>query len=165
MSTTDDFQDRGEAARRAAGIDGTAGDAQDIRHHYAEDPDGGCLLCGLTPGHRQHIDRPLSCGFCFEEDGQEIHPHPECAIGADGTFGVRMDLLTVLFEAEAARQGPVDVLAVAGREAAQEAAAVGILGVVVADVLGVACGAVDTCGAAGGFAPVLEVVSGGHGFS
>jgi len=83
VSTTDDFQDRGEAARRAAGIDGTAGDAQDIRHHYAEDPDGGCLLCGLTPGHRQHIDRPLSCGFCFEEDGQEIHPHPECAIGAD----------------------------------------------------------------------------------
>jgi hypothetical protein len=26
--------------------------------------------------------RPLGCGFCFEEDGEEIHPHPECPIGS-----------------------------------------------------------------------------------
>lgn len=22
--------------------------------------------------------RPLPCGFCFKEDGEEVHPHPEC---------------------------------------------------------------------------------------
>ena len=25
--------------------------------------------------------RLLSCGFCFEEQGEEVHPHPECPIG------------------------------------------------------------------------------------
>jgi hypothetical protein len=75
----DDFQDCGEAARQAAGIDGTAGDAQDVRHHFVTAPGHvGCLLCGLAPSYRNHIDRPLACGFCFEEDGEEIHPHPEC---------------------------------------------------------------------------------------
>jgi hypothetical protein len=79
--TDTDFQDRGDAARRAAGIDGTAGDAQDIRHRYVPDPQGGCLLCGLAETYKQHIDRPLSCGFCYEEQGEEVHPHPECPIG------------------------------------------------------------------------------------
>jgi hypothetical protein len=50
-----DFQDRGDAARRAAGIDGTAGDAQDISHAFVVDEQtGGCLLCGLAPGYRKH---------------------------------------------------------------------------------------------------------------
>lgn len=26
--------------------------------------------------------RPLACGLCFEEHGEEVHPHPECPIGA-----------------------------------------------------------------------------------
>lgn len=51
-----DFQDRGDAARRAAGIDGTAGDAQDIPHAFVLDkPTGSCLLCGLSPGYRKHV--------------------------------------------------------------------------------------------------------------
>jgi hypothetical protein len=50
-----DFQDRGEAARRAAGIDGTAGDAQDVPHRYQPDGDrASCLLCGLAAAHRKH---------------------------------------------------------------------------------------------------------------
>lgn len=50
-----DFQDRGDAARRAAGIDGTAGDAQDIPHAFVlNKPRGGCLLCGLTEAYRKH---------------------------------------------------------------------------------------------------------------
>lgn len=49
-----DFQDRGEAARQAAGIDGTAGDAQDIPHGFIADPDGSCLLCGLASRYRKH---------------------------------------------------------------------------------------------------------------
>ena len=50
-----DFQDRGDTARRDQGIDGTAGDAQDIPHQFVLDrPTGACLLCGLTPGYRKH---------------------------------------------------------------------------------------------------------------
>ncbi|MFI5814915.1 hypothetical protein ACIA7S_28650 [Streptomyces sp. NPDC051643] len=26
--------------------------------------------------------RRLDCGWCYEEDGEEVHPHPECPIGA-----------------------------------------------------------------------------------
>jgi hypothetical protein len=49
------FQDRGEAARQAAGIDGTAGDAQDVSHTFVlDEPTGGCLLCGLSPTYRKH---------------------------------------------------------------------------------------------------------------
>lgn len=49
------FQDRGDAARRAHGIDGTAGDAQDIPHRpELDDETGGCLLCGLALGYRKH---------------------------------------------------------------------------------------------------------------
>ncbi|MFM9616875.1 hypothetical protein ACKI14_02795 [Streptomyces turgidiscabies] len=28
--------------------------------------------------------RLLDCGFCYEEQGEEVHPHPECPIGAPG---------------------------------------------------------------------------------
>lgn len=79
--TTQDVQDRGDAARRAAGIDGTAGDAQDIRHHFVrDDQTGSCLLCELAWTYRKHIDRLLDCGLCYEEQGEEVHPHPECPI-------------------------------------------------------------------------------------
>ncbi|WP_432008742.1 hypothetical protein [Streptomyces bacillaris] len=27
--------------------------------------------------------RPLDCGFCYEEQGEEVHPHPECPIGSN----------------------------------------------------------------------------------
>jgi hypothetical protein len=36
--------------------------------------------------------RPLGCGFCFEEDGEEIHPHPDCPVGADAVWVERSDL-------------------------------------------------------------------------
>lgn len=49
-----DFQDDGEAARQAAGIDGTAGDAQDVPHRFVADPQGGCLVCGLAKSYRKH---------------------------------------------------------------------------------------------------------------
>jgi hypothetical protein len=50
-----DFQERGDTARRAAGIDGTAGDAQDVPHAFVlDEPTGGCLLCGLSPTYRKH---------------------------------------------------------------------------------------------------------------
>jgi hypothetical protein len=49
------FQDRGDTARQAQGIDGTAGDAQDIRHRFIRDDEtGGCLLCGLAEPYRKH---------------------------------------------------------------------------------------------------------------
>jgi hypothetical protein len=46
----------------------------------------------LLEGYQAEVDameekatnqpRLLSCGLCFEEDGEEVHPHPECPIGA-----------------------------------------------------------------------------------
>ncbi|MCX5598384.1 hypothetical protein OOK29_09565 [Streptomyces phaeochromogenes] len=55
MTEMTDFQDRGDAARRAAGIDGTAGDAQDIPHRFVRDyQTAGCLLCGLARSYRKH---------------------------------------------------------------------------------------------------------------
>jgi hypothetical protein len=57
MSDMQDFQNRGEQARQRAGIDGTAGDAQDIQHAYVPDGPGGspCLLCGLALSQPKHI--------------------------------------------------------------------------------------------------------------
>lgn len=26
------------------------------------------------------LDQLLPCGLCYRENGQEIHPHPECAL-------------------------------------------------------------------------------------
>jgi hypothetical protein len=50
-----DFQNRGEALRRRYGIDGTAGDAQDVDHPYHRDPaTGACLVCGLAEAYRRH---------------------------------------------------------------------------------------------------------------
>lgn len=54
------FQDAGEPIRRALGIDGTAGDAQDVDHPYTSaSPDGPCLACGLARTWWRHIDRPI----------------------------------------------------------------------------------------------------------
>lgn len=51
-----ELQERGEPHRRRAGIDGTAGDAQDIPHEPvpAEENTGLCLVCLLSIGARVH---------------------------------------------------------------------------------------------------------------
>ncbi|MFB8182609.1 hypothetical protein ACFC8N_42800 [Streptomyces sp. NPDC055966] len=113
---THNFQDQGDPARRAAGIDGTAGDAQDIRHRFVrDDVTGACLLCGLAETYRKHIDRLLDCGLCYEEQGEEVHPHPECTVGRngvlrqnpDGTWGPVKPLpLTGDFDVEVYGTGP-----------------------------------------------------------
>ncbi|WP_329217234.1 DUF6085 family protein [Streptomyces microflavus] len=46
--------------------------------------------------------RLLDCGFCYEEQGEEVHPHPECPIGSDArqqppvvaTARIHMDVTT-----------------------------------------------------------------------
>lgn len=51
----EDWQDLGESARQALGIDGTMGDAQDVKHAYHETAMGpGCLVCGLSEKARAH---------------------------------------------------------------------------------------------------------------
>lgn len=52
---SDDFQDRGEELRHQLGIDGTAGDAQDVDHPFHDSDLGYCLVCGLSPMYRRHI--------------------------------------------------------------------------------------------------------------
>jgi hypothetical protein len=50
-----DFDDLDEAFRRIAGIDGTAGDAQDVSHWLVRDEEtGACRLCGLSDTYRKH---------------------------------------------------------------------------------------------------------------
>lgn len=52
---TEDFQDAGEQWRQRFGIDGTAGDAQDVEHPFvAEEPGGGCIVCGFAGTYRKH---------------------------------------------------------------------------------------------------------------
>lgn len=31
-------------------------------------------------------DRLLDCGLCYEENGEEVHPHPECPLGGTATM-------------------------------------------------------------------------------
>ncbi|MEU2426956.1 hypothetical protein ABZ619_39090 [Streptomyces sp. NPDC007851] len=53
--------------------------------------------------------RLLDCGLCYEENGQEVHPHPECTVGRPAT------------EATGARQfPPADALAATIKEAWDE---------------------------------------------
>lgn len=53
--TDQDFQNRGEPWRAALGIDGTAGDAQDVPHEFIPDSPGGpCVVCGLAESYRKH---------------------------------------------------------------------------------------------------------------
>lgn len=55
MSTDQDFQDRGEPHRQRLGIDGTAGDAQDVPHPFVADAVyGACVVCGLARSYRKH---------------------------------------------------------------------------------------------------------------
>jgi hypothetical protein len=47
-------------------------------------------------GPRARISPPsprlLACGWCYEENGEEVHPHPECPIGRP-VDDVRVELL------------------------------------------------------------------------
>jgi len=55
-SDRDRFQELGENYRRRCGIDGTAGDAQDIPHPYRHNTEYGvCLACGLTLRSPVHV--------------------------------------------------------------------------------------------------------------
>jgi alpha-D-ribose 1-methylphosphonate 5-phosphate C-P lyase len=55
VSDMQDFQDAGERARRELGVDGTAGDAQDVNHPFTpQAPDDSCLVCGLAKSYRRH---------------------------------------------------------------------------------------------------------------
>lgn len=50
-----DFQNLGEPYRQALGIDGTAGDAQDVPHPYtSHDAVKCCVVCGLAASWRKH---------------------------------------------------------------------------------------------------------------
>lgn len=52
-----DFQVRGEPYRQMFGIDGTAGDAQDVEHPFVpQSPGGPCVVCGLSRTYRKHIE-------------------------------------------------------------------------------------------------------------
>jgi hypothetical protein len=76
--------------------------------------------CALAPGHagvhtssegftwtdkdaeeRNPGRKPLSCGWCFEEPGEEVHPHPECPVGRPDGFDVVLGNVS-LEDAEAA---------------------------------------------------------------
>jgi hypothetical protein len=52
----DDFQDRGEPYRQMFGIDGTAGDAMDVKHPFVPDSPGcgWCVVCGMAESYRMH---------------------------------------------------------------------------------------------------------------
>lgn len=40
--------------------------------------------------------RLLDCGFCYEEQGEEAHPHPECPEGRDASSPLRAHLVDTL---------------------------------------------------------------------
>ena len=42
--------------------------------------------------------RLLACGFCYEEQGEEVHPHPECPINAPASSALRDHLAATLRE-------------------------------------------------------------------
>lgn len=55
MATMQDFQDQGEPVRQQLGIDGTAGDAQDVRHPFTpQAPWQCCIACGLSRTAKIH---------------------------------------------------------------------------------------------------------------
>lgn len=40
--------------------------------------------------------RLLDCGLCYEEQGEEVHPHPECPIGTAASSPLRKQLATAV---------------------------------------------------------------------
>ncbi|NUR01306.1 MAG: hypothetical protein HOY79_33720 [Streptomyces sp.] len=45
------------------------------------DPCSGCRLAPCGACHTLPAPRLLDCGLCYEENGEEVHPHPECTQG------------------------------------------------------------------------------------
>ncbi|MFJ4702816.1 hypothetical protein ACIP5N_32150 [Streptomyces sp. NPDC088768] len=54
------------------------------------------LIGSFVDGHRYvspdeaAVEQPrlLDCGLCYEEDGEGVHPHPECTVGGPELVGV-----------------------------------------------------------------------------
>ncbi|MFZ4266616.1 hypothetical protein [Streptomyces arboris] len=69
-------------------------------------PPGDLLgVSNPTPGARL-----LECGLCYEENGEEVHPHPECPIGTDPALveaAMTAALTAVELAALNAAQGPM----------------------------------------------------------
>jgi hypothetical protein len=60
----------------------------------------------------QQPPRLLSCGFCYEENGEEVHPHPQCPVTAPRPVnwevirGYARQLQEGLWDVEDAPSGP-----------------------------------------------------------
>lgn len=53
--TIEELQELGGPWREMFGIDGTAGDAQDVEHPFVPAEQGGpCVVCGLARSYRKH---------------------------------------------------------------------------------------------------------------
>ncbi|MFJ2110642.1 hypothetical protein ACIOEX_01715 [Streptomyces sp. NPDC087850] len=44
--------------------------------------------CPTLKAIKEPSPRLLDCGFCHEEQGEEVHPHPECPVGQPATDGL-----------------------------------------------------------------------------
>ncbi|MFE6284379.1 hypothetical protein [Streptomyces sp. NPDC057877] len=58
-----------------------------------------------TPVTTAQTPRLLSCGLCYEEHGEEVHPHPECPIGSP-TSALREQIAAALYERERPPRDP-----------------------------------------------------------
>ncbi|MGR3875743.1 hypothetical protein ACUXZZ_45240 (plasmid) [Streptomyces graminifolii] len=59
-----------------------------IAEVWADAPDPACraMAADLQSAIRgARAARLLDCGWCYEENGEEVHPHPECPIGRPAT--------------------------------------------------------------------------------
>ncbi|BBA98352.1 hypothetical protein RVR_4498 [Actinacidiphila reveromycinica] len=63
---------------------------------FADAPEG-ILIGALVDGHRyvspdedaaREQRRLPACGLCYEENGEEVHPHPDCTAGGTELVGV-----------------------------------------------------------------------------
>ncbi|MEU2487040.1 hypothetical protein ABZ593_20830 [Streptomyces sp. NPDC012617] len=68
-----------------------------VPHQLFTDVPEPLLIGALIDGHRyvspvedaaNGQPRLLSCGLCYEENGEEAHPHPDCTAGSPELLGV-----------------------------------------------------------------------------
>ncbi|MGW1533909.1 hypothetical protein [Streptomyces aureus] len=70
--------------------------------------------------------RLLDCGYCYEEHGEEVHPHPECPIGRPAvSVPASAPTNRAAIEAAALRKAADEYDAMADRNEAEERAAHG----------------------------------------
>lgn len=50
------------------------------------------VTTGLTSGIPVPKVRLLACGLCYEENGEEVHPHPECPFGTGDAASRRINI-------------------------------------------------------------------------